>query len=86
MTAPSGVVGICSGHGNASGSESAGTSAGSLDQPSNESAFSGTPEPKQGSTGSRSEIHYPCIHDQNKMYESKHNRKLIRFVTVIAYM
>ena len=68
---------------NGSGSESAGTS--SMDQNSNGTAFSGTPEPK-GSTCSRSEIHYPSLDNHGNMYESKQNRKLVRFVTVIAYM
>ncbi|KAI1287677.1 hypothetical protein HDE_10007 [Halotydeus destructor] len=65
---------------NASGSDSATTS--SMD---NGTVFSGTPEPK-GSTCSRSEIHYPTIHNPDTIYETKRHRKLIRFVTVIAYI
>lgn len=79
MTAPNGVPGVGS---TGSGSDSAGSS---LDNNSNGTAFSGTPEPK-GSTGSRSEINYPCIHNENTLYQTKHNRKLIRFFTVIAYI
>ena len=52
---------------------------------SNGTVFSGTPEHK-GSIASRSEINYPVIGDHSSIYLSKQNRKLVRFVTVIAYI
>lgn len=69
---------------NISPSESAGT-CGSMERDSNGTAFSGTPEPK-GSITSRSEISYPVIDSHRGICESKENRKIVRFVTVIAYI
>lgn len=50
-----------------------------------------TPEPKSSGSipsGSRSEIHFPGGNQDppSKMYESKKNKKIIRFMTVLAYM
>lgn len=74
----------------ASPSDSAGTSGASADNNSNGTGFSATPEPKSSGSqpsGSRSEIHFPHIESQStNIYESKQNRKIIRLLTVIAYM
>jgi len=45
----------------------------------------GSPEVK-GSITSRSDICYPVIDTRSKIYESFQNRKIIRFLTVIAYI
>jgi hypothetical protein len=47
-----------------------------------------TPEPKSVSipSGSRSEIHYPGVQNPSRIYESKKNRKIVRIMTVLAYM
>lgn len=59
----------------------------SMDNRSNGSGSIGTPEPK-GSITSRSEVNYPAIDSQSSLIcESKNrNRKIIRFMTVIAYI
>ena len=47
-----------------------------------------TPEPKSVSnpSGSRSEIHYPGVQNPSRIYDSKKNRKIVRIMTVMAYM
>ena len=51
-----------------------------------------TPEPKSVSNpsgsgaGSRSEIHYPGVQNPSRIYDSKKNRKIVRIMTVLAYM
>jgi hypothetical protein len=47
-----------------------------------------TPEPKSVSipSGSRSEIHYPGVQNPSRIYESKKNRKIVRIMTVLAYV
>ena len=59
----------------------------SMDNHSNGSGSIGTPEAK-GSITSRSEVNYPAIDSQSRLIcESKNrNRKIIRFMTVIAYI
>ena len=47
-----------------------------------------TPEPKSVSnpSGSRSEIHYPGVQNPSRIYDSKRNKKIVRIMTVMAYM
>lgn len=59
--------------------------AGSVDINSNGTMFSGSPEAKE-SIASRSEANYPIIDGQSGIWDARRNQKLLRFVTVIAYI
>jgi hypothetical protein len=47
--------------------------------------FSGSPEAKE-SIASRSEANYPIIDKESGIWDARRNQKLLRFVTVIAYI
>lgn len=59
--------------------------AASLDVNSNGMFSVETPEAK-GSITSKSELNYPVIDNHGRIHVSEQNRKLVRFVTVIAYI
>lgn len=59
--------------------------AASLDVNSNGMFSNDTPEAK-GSITSKSEVNYPIIDNHSRIYDSRQNPKLVRFVTVIAYI
>ena len=59
--------------------------AGSVDINSNGTMFSGSPEAKE-SIASRSEANYPIIDSHSGIWDARRNKKLLRFVTVIAYI
>ena len=47
--------------------------------------FSGSPGAKESIT-SRSEVNYPIIDGHSSVWDARRNQKLLRFVTVIAYI
>lgn len=56
-----------------------------MDINSNGTMFSGSPEAKE-SIASRSEANYPIIDSHSGIWDARRNQKLLRFVTVIAYI
>ncbi|RWS30752.1 hypothetical protein B4U80_04471 [Leptotrombidium deliense] len=69
---------------------SAGTSSSADSHSGGGTTISTTPEPKSSAnlqSESRTDIHYPAINvHPSKMYESKKNKKIVRLMTVLAYM
>lgn len=58
---------------------------GSVGVNSNGTMFSGSPDAKE-SIASRSEANYPIIDSRSGIWDARKNQKLLRFVTVIAYI
>ncbi|RWS08988.1 hypothetical protein B4U79_13517 [Dinothrombium tinctorium] len=68
---------------------SAGTISSAESHSAGGTTISTTPEPKSTNhpSGSRTDIHYPAINvHPSKIYESKKNKKIVRLLTVLAYM